>query len=169
MSERQELPRLERARRIAAVSKVESSGLDNICVPTTVAFTHGYSDQEFKMGAHPSPVIESVRKASKWVASKAGETVTEKQFSPLHINSSRPTIQKILNRSRASWLVYLTEKNGHMIGMLKQGDNNFLLYDGSLDSKFLDTDADTIIDMVASSHKQESVPISIFSFRKKKI
>jgi len=162
--------------RIAAANKIESHQFIDSCVPTTVAFTHGYSDEEFVMGLHTSTSIPEIEHASKILAKKYGERVVEKSFhvpSVQHSFDHDSSVQhffeeldETLKASRATWILYYMLEAKHIIGVLNEGENKYLLWDTSNSKRVTEVGAHELAGLVLTEHKDRTGKIYIFGFSK---
>ena len=163
------LSKVDRATRIGAAYKEDSIGMAGIaCIPSTVAFTHGFSDEEFVNGLHASSFTAEVFEASEKLAKKHGEHVTQKSF--LIGNTMKyvhDEIRDILVKSRATWLIYLAnDKEGHIIGVLKEDHDKYLLWDSADSPKVRDVNSMDLAELLSMRHKKPNLFVSIIGFSK---
>lgn len=162
------LSKKERALHIGAAYKIDSPGLSGIaCIPTTVAFTHGYSDEEFKWGLHAHAFTLEVLAGSKELAKKYGEQVVKKSFLVHSIDQVNGEIADILDRSRAVWVIYLeADGGGHIMGLLKEDRNKYLLWDTANLPRVNEVTSETLAEIIATRHKESNLFAYILGFSK---
>jgi len=170
MSEKEGLlSKREFAKRVAAVEKVisERTGTNDNCVPIAVAYTHGYSDDEFKMGLVPKAMLDAVDVASKELASKHGEEVVDKIFKVESADQVKRLIDELPKETRAAWFVYLGER-GHIFGALKTDGNKFVTYKATPENPGKDVlNSSELAEIMVNNHTETSLKARIFGFKKK--
>lgn len=163
------MSKIERATRIAAAYKEDSIGMAGIaCIPSTVAFTHGFTAEEFVNGLHAHSFTAEVLEASKELSKKHGEHVEHKSF--LIGNTTKPVhdeIRDILARSRATWLICIGEnKQGHIMGVLKEDNDKYLLWDSANSPKVKDVTSLDLAETIKMRHKEPDLFVFILGFSK---
>lgn len=163
------LSKVERATRIGAAYREDSIGMVGIaCIPSTVAFTHGFSDEEFKNGLHANSFTAEVLEASKKLAKKYGERVTQKSFLIGNtVKRVHDEIRDVLAKSRATWLIYIGEnKQGHIMGALKEDKDKYLLWDSANLPKVKDVTSLDLAEIISMRHKELNLFVYILGFSK---
>lgn len=120
------------------------------------------------MDLHARSFTAEVLEASEKLAKKYGEHVTQKSFliesTMGHVHDE---IQDTLAKSRATWLIYLaSEKQGHIIGVLKEGVDKYLLWDSADSPKVRDVNSMDLAELLSMRHKQPNLSVFMLGFSK---
>ncbi len=166
MSEGKFLSRKEKAKRIGSVSAFESTFTPDSCVPHTVAFTHGYSSEEYSLGLTPKAFVADVDSASNIVAVKHSEILTKRSFDVVDPSSVLKEINPIISNSRATWLTYFKGRVGHMLGVLREDDDKYLIYDDNNNERYEQMNSIQLVERIALEHTDKSRKSYIFGFQK---
>lgn len=143
------------------VGNIDSKG----CVPITVAFTHGFDSNAFRQGLRPSTTIDEVKNALEFITSKNDQVVVADEFllSGENLNLDQ-RLSITLSDAKTAWIVYYTENRGHMIGLLKNGEDIYTMCDASKTDKYTRVSFQEVVEHIQKNHKQNDQMVYVFGF-----
>ncbi len=76
-------------------------------------------------------------------------------------------IADILDRSRAAWVIYLTaDAGGHIMGLLKEGQDKFLLWDTTNSPRVNEVTSESLAELLVARHGKPDLFAYILGFSK---
>ena len=73
-------------------------------------------------------------------------------------------LSNILYDAKTAWIVYFTEDSGHMVGLLKIGDDKYTMCDASKPDRYTKVSFQDVAEHIQNNHKQNDQMVYIFGF-----
>ncbi|MBU1070882.1 hypothetical protein KKG65_00535, partial [Patescibacteria group bacterium] len=160
------------ARRVGAASQTESCfiNMTHGCVPITTAFTHGYSDVEFKNGLNSSPSVKEVKQGAKFVAEKHGQEVIPYKINQFDREVLTEQLKRALKTSDSCWVVHFTDKgekllNGHMMGIIPIASNEYARWNTAVSNRIARLNINQLVDEVIRARHNKIPDVYLFAFK----
>lgn len=169
MSEVNEISRMQLAIRIAEREKVVSQVKwpHHDCLPTAVAFTHGLPDDYHSLGLHARALVSQAIEASSTIAERNGETTTQNKFVIDDREQTLEDVRSSIQTADKAWVMFGNSKDSHVLGVLKIGDDEYMVANVSTEQPYAKMTAGEITDHLMKYRKYTELGACIIAFKKK--
>ena len=170
MSERVYPSRNEIAKRIGAASQIESQLGDTKygCVPMTIAFTHGYTEQNPAHGLTQQPKILQIIEGARYIANTYGQELEQNRYDLRRITIDEE-LSNTLAESDSAWVGYATgesraDLSSHLIGIIPTALGEYIRLDVSRSPSIAKVDIKQLLREISESHSTSLPFVYIFGF-----